>query len=87
MDRYLVELSRPEAGWTDIQAVAARARDAAQAIGNVRFLRAIYMPEDGTCGLLFEGASIEAVREAGTRAGGSVARLTRTVGETTGGAS
>jgi hypothetical protein len=34
----------------------------------IRCLRSVYVPEDDTCFLVFEGASAEAVGEAGRRA-------------------
>ena len=78
--RYLVELARPEAGWQDVQALASRARAAAAELTRtgsaVRFLRAIYLPEDDSCALLFEGPSAEAVRAAGRLAGTEVVRAT-----------
>jgi hypothetical protein len=68
--RYLVELSLPEAGWQDIDHLIRRARYSADgSANNVRFVRAIFVPEDGSCYLLLEGASAQAVKEAGRLAG------------------
>jgi hypothetical protein len=71
--RYLVELEPPEAGWDDIQALVARSRAAAEELRRsgsaVRFLRSVFVPEDGTVYLLFEGPSESAVREAVSHAG------------------
>lgn len=65
--RYTVELSLPQAGWTDMQDLTARARAATEG-GPVRFLRSIFVPEDDACFLLYEGPSAESVRAAALRA-------------------
>lgn len=73
LNRFLVELDRPELLAADIQAIAARSRAAALEMRGegaaVRFLRTIYVPEDGRCFLLFEGESMGQVGEAAGRAG------------------
>ena len=66
--RYLVELEPPDAGWDDLQALVARFRLASRGTV-VRFLRSVFVPEDGTVYLLFEGPSESAVREAVSHAG------------------
>ncbi len=70
--RYLVELRRSDAGWEAVEGLAARARLTAGELRRegtpVRFLRTIFVPEDETCFLLYEGPSVEAVREATRRA-------------------
>ena len=66
--RYLVELEPPKTGWDDIQALAARFRHASDGSA-VRFLRSVFVPEDGKVYLLFEGPSESAVREAASHAG------------------
>jgi hypothetical protein len=70
--RYTVELSRPEGGWRELQQTSTRARQAAEEIQGegkpVRFLRAIFVPEDDVCLFLYEGPSAEVVREAASRA-------------------
>jgi uncharacterized protein DUF4242 len=71
--RYTVELSLPQAGCADVQEVATRARAAAG--GGVRFLRSIFVPEDDTCFLLYEGPSAESVRAAAQRARLGVQRV------------
>jgi Protein of unknown function (DUF4242) len=82
-ERYLIELEQPATGWSDLQAVAARARAAAEdlrAAGMpVRFLRSIFVPEDDACFLLFEAPSAETAGEAGARAGPAVERVIRAV--------
>lgn len=69
---HLVQLHRPDDGWGELQALAARVRVAVDEIATdgepVRFLRSIFVPEDDTCFQLFEGAPA-AVAEALTRAG------------------
>jgi hypothetical protein len=58
---HLVELHRPDDGWSDLQGIAARARTAAEQVNSadtpVRFLRSIFVPEDETCFQLFEGTA------------------------------
>jgi hypothetical protein len=46
----------------------------------VRFVRAIFMPEDETCFFLYEAGSVEAVREAARRAGLGSERITAALG-------
>ena len=72
-ERYLVELHRPQDGWGELQSVAARARAAAEQLRAggtpVRFLRSLFVPEDETCFLLFEGESRGSVRRVVAHAG------------------
>jgi hypothetical protein len=65
--RYTVELRLPNGGFADVREIAARARAATEG-GPVRFLRSIFVPEDGACFLLYEGPSAESVRAAARRA-------------------
>lgn len=44
----------------------------------IRFLRSIFVPEDETCFLLFEGERTESVRQVMTRAGLAVGTFVRT---------
>ena len=64
---HLVELQRPEHGWSALQELADRARSAAEQVNSaetpVRFLRSIYVPDRETCFQLFEGTAA-AVAEA-----------------------
>lgn len=66
--KYVVELPAPETGWRDIQALAARSRKASKELcaggARVRFLRSVLVPDDGTCFLVYEADSKEAVSEA-----------------------
>lgn len=68
VSRYLVELRRPDEGWTELRAAADQARRAAaemRAAGvPVRFLRSVYVPEDDACFFLFEGPSAADVARA-----------------------
>jgi hypothetical protein len=70
--RYLVELRPAEDGFADIQSLGARSRAASEELSRngtpVRFLRSVFVPEDSSCLLVFEGASAEAVTEACRRA-------------------
>jgi hypothetical protein len=75
---HLMEVRRPPEGWRELEALAAKAREAAAAIDSedapVRFLRAIFLPEDGTCFHLFEGTDA-AVAEASSRASAAYRRV------------
>lgn len=70
--RYVVELSTPGRGWSDIQSIGVRARGACEELRKsgtaVRFLRSVFVPEDGSCFLLFEAASAEDAGLAAARA-------------------
>lgn len=83
LQRYLVELSRPDGGWGDLQEVAARARAAAGQLRGegtpVRFLRSVFVPEDDSCLFLYEAFSAEAAGEAGRRAALAVERVAAAV--------
>ena len=69
---HFVELHRPELGWDELQALASKARAAAEQINSaetpVRFLRSIFVPDGETCFQLFEGTAA-AVAEAASLAG------------------
>ena len=73
LSRFLVELERPELLGAEIKALAKRSRAVAAEMqgegASLRYLRTIYVPEDGRCFLLFEGGSAVEVSEAGRRAG------------------
>jgi hypothetical protein len=61
-DRYhLIELSRPDANWQELETLSARARAAADEVrsegAEVRFLRSIFEPKSGSCFLLVEAPS------------------------------
>lgn len=71
--RYLVELERPAGGWARLQELTARVRVAVaeerRGSEKVRFLRAVYVPEDERCYLLFDAGSGAAVGAALARVG------------------
>ena len=70
--RFLVELTPAESTFDDVQALTARIRSACTDVSlrePIRFLRSIFLPEDGTFLLLFEGASASAVEDAVGEAG------------------
>jgi hypothetical protein len=81
--RYTVEVRIPETGWADLQRAAALARQATDELRRegeqVRFLRSIFVPEDGACFFLYEGSSAEAVRAAAVRARLGVQRVDATL--------
>jgi hypothetical protein len=70
---YLVEVFSPHMGAGDLAATERRAKAAAERISGedaaVRYLRAIYVPEDETCFHVFEASSAEAVAKAAASAG------------------
>jgi hypothetical protein len=77
--RYTVEVRIPETGWADLQQAAAQARQATEELrregAQVRFLRSIFVPEDGACFFLYEGSSADAVKAAALRARLGVRRV------------
>jgi Protein of unknown function (DUF4242)/Putative mono-oxygenase ydhR len=76
---YLVELYLSRAGSDGADGTAERARSTAEAMAReglpIRWLRAIFVPEDETCFYLFEAGSAELVRAVGERAGISFDRV------------
>jgi hypothetical protein len=83
LERYLVEVRRPEYGWPELAKVVERAREAAGRLTRegrpVQFLRSVYVPEDGTCVFLYEGGSAADVRLAAEALGIAVDRVVETV--------
>lgn len=81
--RYVVEVVY-DGGYRDVRALSTRAMAAAGALrssaGGVRFVRTVYVPEDGSCLLILEARTPEAAREvaaaAGVRVTGVSAALT-----------
>jgi hypothetical protein len=82
---FTVELGAPASGWGDLQQVTARARRAAEQMRSegreVRFLRSIFVPEDGACFFLYAGPSAAAVGEAARRAELGVRHVRKTITE------
>ncbi len=73
LTRYLVEVTPPSDGDPDIGELAARCRAACEAVSKdgafVRLLRSVFVPEDGSCLLVVEAMSAEALRRAMGRSG------------------
>ena len=81
MHRYVVERYVPGVGGiepvrTQDRLVALRMSAAGVTL---RYLGAIYVPADETCFSLFEGPSIEAVRQANDAAGSAFVRIVEAV--------
>lgn len=72
MPDYLVEVFQPRLSETDVAAISARARRAAEELTRegiaVGYLRSIFVPGDESCFHLFEGPSLAAVAEVSRRA-------------------
>ena len=72
LSRFLLELSPVDGGFEDIQALSARSRAACDEMADertpIRLVRSFFLPDDGSCFLLFEAASLSAVVEAARRA-------------------
>ena len=83
MAEYLVELYVSREDSAAVESGAERARAAADEVteeGAVRYVRAIFVPEDETCFFLYEAASAEAVHDAARRAGLSSGRIIEALG-------
>ena len=83
-DEYLVEVYAPRAGAAAVREAAIRACAAADALSRegtaVRYVRAIFVPEDKTCFHVFEAVSQEAVRTVSERAAFPAQRIVRAIG-------
>ncbi len=88
VSKFLLELYVAKAAGTDVEALAARARQAAAEVSAegrpVRCLRSILVPEDETCFLLFEAAAADDVRLAAERAELSFGRVSDAVSDEAG---
>lgn len=88
MAEYLVELYVSRDDSAAVESGAERARAAAEELSDegepVRYVRAIFVPEDETCFFLYEAGSAEAVRDAARRAGLCCGRITEALGATRG---
>lgn len=84
MAEYILELYVSRGDPTTVAAGAERARAAAEELTaegtHVRYVRAIFVPEDETCFFLYEAGSADAVREAAARAGLGAERVTEALG-------
>ena len=85
LGRFLIELRDSADGYEDIEAVSARSRAAcdemAADMSVIRLVRSVFLPEDGSCLLLFEATSAPLVAEVAQRIGvasGPVLELSRT---------
>jgi hypothetical protein len=78
---FLVELTPPSGGWSQLQELGERSRRAAAELHRggveVRFVRSIFVPERETCFVLYEAGSVEAVMAATSRAGLGFAAVTQ----------
>ena len=83
MSEFLVETYASRETANDVVervADVARAADQVSQPGTgVRFLRAIFLPEEETCFYLYESPSADAVREAATRARLHFAQITEAI--------
>ena len=83
LTRYLVELSDSESLLEGVQALAGRARRAAAQVTQegtrVRFLRVVFVPDDGSCFLLYEAESEQAINKAIASGEIRVRRVARTL--------
>ena len=84
MAEFLVELYVARGDSAAVANGAERARAAAEKLTDegeaIRYVRAIFVPEDETCFFLYEAESADAVREASRRAGLSSVRITEALG-------
>jgi Protein of unknown function (DUF4242) len=84
MPEFLVEVYVPSSGAADVREAVARARASAAQLSaegmSVRYVRAIFVPEDETCFHVFEASTSEAVRRAGERAAFPAQRIVQSVG-------
>jgi hypothetical protein len=88
MAEYLVELYVSREDSAAVESSARRAGVAAEELTAkgvpVRYVRAIFVPEDETCFFLYEAGSAGAVRDAARRAGFCCGRITEALGATKG---
>jgi len=72
MPEYLVELYVSRGNGDAVEKGAESARRAAEELSRegtlIRYVQSIFLPDEETCFFLYEAASVDAVREAATRA-------------------
>jgi uncharacterized protein DUF4242 len=77
--QFLVEVFAPRSQADELSAVEGRARAATKRVSRddagVRYLRAIYVPEDETCFYVFEASSADLVAQASALAGLGAGRI------------
>jgi Nickel responsive protein SCO4226-like len=80
MAEYLLELYVSRGDPAAVEQAAERGRTAAKALTeegvSVRYVRAMFVPEDETCFFFYEAMSADAVHEAARRAGLACGRVT-----------
>src|SRR5690242_9294473 len=85
MPEFLVELYVSRVDAASIRRSAERARRAAEELSDegtpVRYLRAIFVPEDETCFQLYRASSVAAVRAVAPRAGLRFERISEAIAE------
>ncbi len=85
MAEFLVELYAPRSDAATIRRDARRARRAARELTRegvpVRYLRAVFVPDDETCFYLYEAKSADAVQQAADRAALRIERVTEAVSD------
>jgi hypothetical protein len=83
MAEFLLELYVSRTNGVAVERGEKRARIAAEELTEdgtpIRFLRSIFLPEDETCFYLYEAETVEAVREAASRAELTFDRVTEAV--------
>ena len=88
MAEYILELYVSRGDPTAVAAGAELAQAAAEELTRegtpVRYIRAIFVPEDETCFFLYEACSADAVREAAARAGLGAERVIEALGANAG---
>jgi hypothetical protein len=66
--RFLVELRPADTEYGDIRLIGERCREACARLDrdgtSVRLLRSVFVPEDGSCLLVYEAESVRAVADA-----------------------
>jgi Protein of unknown function (DUF4242) len=79
MTEYLLEVYAARTDGRAVEDAAGRARAAADALAaegpRVRYVRAIFVPEDETCFYVYEADSVGTVHEVARRAGLAVDRV------------
>jgi hypothetical protein len=87
--QYLVEVFLPRSRANELAAAKERVRAATTRVsrgdGEVRYVRAIYVPEDETCFYVFDASSADLVAEVSGLAGLPGGRVVETLGDSKGG--